>query len=79
MFIAVINENFNVAEGQKRQQQIEMYLKKAEGKDQSATAGLLNKLSPYRYLRDRNAAILVELLLPLLKIKRKWTKREEEG
>lgn len=58
MFIAVINENFNVAEGQKRQQQIEMYLKKAEGKDQSATAGLLNKLSPYRYLRDRNAAIL---------------------
>ncbi|PWN49893.1 hypothetical protein IE53DRAFT_331270, partial [Violaceomyces palustris] len=56
MFIAVINENFSVAEGEKRKQQLEHYLRRNEPPPQSGTARLLNKLSPYRYLRDRNAA-----------------------
>ncbi|KAN0062969.1 calcium channel protein [Thecaphora frezii] len=56
MFIAVINENFSVAEGEKRQQQLEHYLRRNEPPEMSTAAKLLHKLSPYRYLRDRNAA-----------------------
>ncbi|KAE8227194.1 hypothetical protein CF319_g297 [Tilletia indica] len=58
MFIAVINENFGVAEGQKRQQQLEAFLKRNEAPEASTTHKLLNILSPYRYLRQRNAKIL---------------------
>ncbi|EPQ27265.1 uncharacterized protein PFL1_05188 [Pseudozyma flocculosa PF-1] len=56
MFIAVISENFSIAEGEKRQQQLEHYLRRNEVPEASTTAKLLRKLSPYRYLRDRNAA-----------------------
>ncbi len=56
MFIAVINENFSVAEHEKRQQQLEQYLRRNEPQTPSFTARLLNKLSPYRYLKRRNAA-----------------------
>ncbi|PWY99256.1 hypothetical protein BCV70DRAFT_200837 [Testicularia cyperi] len=56
MFIAVINENFSVAEGEKRQQQLEQYLRRNDPQPQTFTARLLNKMSPYRYLRTRNAA-----------------------
>ncbi|KAK0551675.1 calcium channel protein [Tilletia horrida] len=58
MFIAVINENFGVAEGQKRQQQLEAFLKRNEAPAPSTTQKILNLLSPYRYLRRRNAKIL---------------------
>lgn len=56
MFIAVINENFGVAEGEKRQQQLEHYLRRNEPPEVSGVAKFLNKFSPYRYLRNRNAA-----------------------
>ncbi|GAC97767.1 likely calcium channel [Pseudozyma hubeiensis SY62] len=56
MFIAVINENFSVAEHEKRQQQLEQYLRRNEPPSLSLTARLLNKLSPYRWLRRHNAA-----------------------
>ncbi|CAD6887851.1 unnamed protein product [Tilletia laevis] len=58
MFIAVINENFGVAEGQKRQQQLEAFLKRNEAPEESTTHKILNLFSPYRYLRQRNAKIL---------------------
>ncbi|TKY88115.1 hypothetical protein EX895_002825 [Sporisorium graminicola] len=57
MFIAVINENFGVAEHEKRQQQLEQYLRRNEPPPLSFTARLLNKLSPYRWLKRRNAAL----------------------
>lgn len=56
MFIAVIAENFGVAEGQKRQQQLEMYLRKMEKPEGSLTGRILHQLSPYRWLRERNEA-----------------------
>lgn len=56
MFIAVINENFSVAEHEKRQQQLEQYLRRNEPPPLSFTARLLNRLSPYRWLKRRNAA-----------------------
>lgn len=52
MFIAVINENFGVAEEQKRQQQLEMYLRRNEPAPLSATARMLYKFSPYKHLRE---------------------------
>ncbi|KAK0539429.1 calcium channel protein [Tilletia horrida] len=58
MFIAVINENFGVAEGQKRQQQLEAFLKRNEAPAPSTTQKILNIVSPYRVLRRRNAKIL---------------------
>ncbi|SPO30169.1 related to CCH1 - Calcium channel (alpha subunit) [Ustilago trichophora] len=56
MFIAVINENFSVAEHEKRQQQLEQYLRRNEPPQSSFTARLLDRLSPYRWLKRRNAA-----------------------
>lgn len=55
MFIAVINENFSVAEGEKRQQQLEQYLRRNEAQQLTLTARILDKLSPYRWLKRRNA------------------------
>lgn len=56
MFIAVINENFSVAESEKRQQQLEQYLRRNEPRPITLTQRILDKLSPYRYLKRRNAA-----------------------
>ncbi|SOV09675.1 related to CCH1 - Calcium channel (alpha subunit) [Ustilago sp. UG-2017a] len=56
MFIAVINENFSVAEHEKRQQQLQQYLRRNEPPPPSLTARIVNKLSPYRWLRQHNAA-----------------------
>ena len=56
MFIAVINENFSVAEHEKRQQQLEQYLRRNEPPPLSIVARLLNKLSPYRWLKRHSAA-----------------------
>lgn len=55
MFIAVINENFSVAEHEKRQQQLEQYLRRNEPPPISLAARLLNRISPYRWLRRQNA------------------------
>ncbi|PWN44200.1 hypothetical protein IE81DRAFT_340250 [Ceraceosorus guamensis] len=56
LFVAVINENFSVAEGQKRAQQLEMYLQKLGEPRQALPARLLDQFSPYRWLRERNQA-----------------------
>ncbi|SNX86724.1 related to CCH1 - Calcium channel (alpha subunit) [Melanopsichium pennsylvanicum] len=55
MFIAVINENFSVAEHEKRQHQLEQYLRRNEPQAQSFTARLVDKISPYRWLKRRSA------------------------
>lgn len=58
MFIAVINEGFSFTEAERRRQQLDHYLKRLDPPPTSATGKLLHKLSPYRWLKARNAAIL---------------------
>ncbi|UZJ57456.1 hypothetical protein CBS101457_006776 [Exobasidium rhododendri] len=58
MFIAVIAENFGVAESQKRAQQLEVYLRKMEKPEDSWAHKTIHQLSPYRWLRERNQAVL---------------------
>ena len=49
MFIAVINENFQVAEEQKRSQQATRYL--ASHNVQTGTATWMRRLNPYRWVK----------------------------
>jgi hypothetical protein len=58
MFIAVITENFGILESQKRAQQLEKYLRKLEKPEPSLAFKILSRLSPYRWLRERNQAIM---------------------
>lgn len=60
MFIAVIAENFGVAESQKRAQQLELYLRNLEKPKTALIVRMLQQLSPYRWLRDYNAAMMGE-------------------
>ncbi|KAH8980165.1 Ion transport protein-domain-containing protein [Lactarius hatsudake] len=70
MFIAVINENFSVAEEAKRSQQANLYFRTQEpDKHKSAW---VRKLNPYRWFRPSPRAIVVEslpsnLVLPMQK------------
>ncbi|KAI9433175.1 Ion transport protein-domain-containing protein [Lactarius indigo] len=70
MFIAVINENFSVAEEAKRSQQASLYFRTQEpDKHRSAW---VRKLNPYRWFRPSPRAIVVEnlpsnLVLPMQK------------
>lgn len=68
MFIAVINENFEIAEEQKRKQQIENFIRKSAPVSTHVT--LLERLNPYRLLKARHKAVRVDalpanLILPL--------------
>lgn len=68
MFIAVINENFSVAEEQKRKQQIESFIRKTE--PVSAHVSWIERLNPYRLIKGRHKAVRVDsvpqnLILPL--------------
>ncbi|ORY24315.1 high-affinity cell membrane calcium channel [Naematelia encephala] len=68
MFIAVINENFQVAEEQKRKQQIEAFIRKSE--PQSVHVSWIDRLNPYRLMAPRHDAVKVDtlpanLVLPL--------------
>lgn len=68
MFIAVINENFSIAEEQKRKQQIETFIRKTEPK--SAHVSCVERWNPYRLIKGRHKAVKVDavpqnLLLPL--------------
>ena len=47
MFIGVINENFTVAESEKRQKQLEAYLQRNEKKTENTRQRLFKKFSPY--------------------------------
>lgn len=58
MFIAVITENFGVLESQKRAQQLDKYLRKLEKPEPSFPVRFLSRMSPYRWLREHNQAVL---------------------
>lgn len=62
MFIAVIAENFGIAESQKRAQQLEVYLRNLEKPKTALFVRILHRLSPYRWLREHNAAKMGEKL-----------------
>ncbi|KAK4687032.1 voltage-dependent calcium channel, partial [Tremellales sp. Uapishka_1] len=64
MFIAVINENFAVAEEQKRKQQIQAFIRKTE--PQSAHVSWIDRLNPYRLMSARHNAVKVDTLPPNL-------------
>ncbi|KAG9016762.1 calcium channel protein [Tulasnella sp. 427] len=70
MFIAVINENFEVAEEQKRARQFDAYLRKAE--PSSTQVDWLERWNPYRFVKAAPKSVAVEsmpsgLVLPLKK------------
>ncbi|KAK7696443.1 hypothetical protein QCA50_001100 [Cerrena zonata] len=70
MFIAVINENFDIAEESKRSRQASHYW--ASHRPQKARAGWIRRLNPYRWLKAQPKAIAVEqlpsnLVLPMQK------------
>ncbi|WVR06351.1 hypothetical protein IAU60_003382 [Kwoniella sp. DSM 27419] len=64
MFIAVINENFAIADEQKRKQQIEAFIRKAE--PQSAHVSWIDRLNPYRLMKAHHTAVKVGTLPPNL-------------
>ncbi|KAI0776961.1 Ion transport protein-domain-containing protein [Trametes elegans] len=69
MFIAVINENFDVAEESKRSRQASHYW--ASHRPQQVRAAWIRKLNPYRWFKAQPKAIEVELpsnlVLPMQK------------
>lgn len=70
MFIAVINENFEVAEEQKRAQQVHAYIRQAE--PTATTINWIERLNPYRKMKANPKAINVDalpdnLVLPMKK------------
>ncbi|KAJ7186710.1 Ion transport protein-domain-containing protein, partial [Mycena filopes] len=76
MFIAVINENFDVAEEAKKGQQASKYWAEAQGGSgtaaRGAAAALLRRLNPYRWIRASPVEVRVEalpanLVLPMQK------------
>ncbi|WWC62542.1 uncharacterized protein I303_105138 [Kwoniella dejecticola CBS 10117] len=64
LFIAVINENFAIAEEQKRKQQVEAFIRRAE--PQSAHISWIDTLNPYRLMSARHNAVKVGTLPPNL-------------
>jgi len=64
LFIAVIQENFSVAEELKRKQQIEAFIKKTQPK--SSHSSWLDRWNPYRLLKGKPKAIAVQNLPPNL-------------
>lgn len=70
MFIAVINENFEVSEESKRTKQASTYW--ASHRPQTATAPWLRRFNPYRWLKAKPVTVKVEnlpsnLVLPMQK------------
>jgi hypothetical protein len=71
MFIAVINENFEIAKEAKRSQQVGHYFQTAQGPDKT-WGPWMHRLNPYRWLKYSLRAIVVEslpahLVLPMQK------------
>lgn len=71
MFIAVINENFDIAEEAKRGQQASHYFQTTQGADKT-WAAWLHRFNPYRLFKPSPRAIVVEnfpsnLVLPMQK------------
>ena len=70
MFIAVINENFDVAEEQKRSRQASHFW--AAQRPEKARAAWVRRLNPYRWFQAKPKAIAVDqlpsnLVLPMQK------------
>lgn len=70
MFIAVLNENFSIAEELKHKQQMEAFVR--NNGPQAATVTWVRKFNPYNFLRPRPKAGRVEnmpsnLVLPMKK------------
>lgn len=64
LFIAVINENFDVAEEKKREQQVAEHIANTQ-----TTAGRfawVSRLNPYKYTKSNPKAIVVDNLPPNL-------------
>lgn len=71
MFIAVINENFEIAEEAKRSQQVGHYFQTTQGPE-NTWGPWMNRLNPYRWFKPSPRAIVVEnlpssLVLPMQK------------
>lgn len=71
MFIAVINENFDIAEEAKRSHQANHYFQATQGPDKT-WGPWIHKLNPYRWFKPSPRAIVVEnlpsnLVLPMQK------------
>ena len=71
MFIAVINENFEIAEEAKRSQQASLYFQTTQGPDKTWPPWI-HRLNPYRLFKPSPRAIVVEnfpsnLVLPMQK------------
>jgi hypothetical protein len=66
MFIAVIGENFAVAEEEKRKQQVVDFIQKSQPR--SAEPTWVEKLNPYKYLRAKPNAIQVKNLPPEVRL-----------
>ncbi|ORX40063.1 Ion transport protein-domain-containing protein [Kockovaella imperatae] len=60
MFIAVINENFAVAEEQKRKRQMEAFIRRAE--PAHVKTSWIDRLNPYRYLESKGSSVKVDAL-----------------
>jgi hypothetical protein len=68
MFIAVIQENFSVAEEEKRKQQVDAFIRRSE--PESAHTSFFERWNPYNRIKGRHKAIRVaevpqNLILPL--------------
>lgn len=71
MFIAVINENFDIAEEAKRGQQVGNYFQTTQGPDKTWGAWI-HRFNPYRWFKPSPRAIVVDnlpsnLVLPMQK------------
>ncbi len=71
MFIAVINENFDIAEEAKRSQQANQYFQTTQGPNKT-WAPWIHRLNPYRWFKPSPRTIVVEnlplnLVLPMQK------------
>ena len=68
MFIAVINEGFEIAEEEKQRAQVDAFVKRTE--PEKPTASWVSRLNPYRFVKARPKVVSVDnlpanLVLPL--------------
>lgn len=83
LFIAVINENFAVAEERKREQQVAEHL--ANSQTTAGSFAWVSRLNPYKYTKSNPKAVVVEnlpsnLVLPMQKaiIQDRRNRRQKE-
>jgi voltage-dependent calcium channel len=57
MFIAVVQENFEIAEEEKRKSQLRAFIRRADPKEKTETA--INKWNPYRFFKAKPKTLAV--------------------